>query len=433
MFEHGAVVVAVGVGPGVGAAFVAHEQRVALREVARVDSALVDFHQSAVAVLAVAGRDTLADDGAAGALADMDHLGAGVGLLVVVGDGHGVELAYRVVALQHAAGVLPGDGRAGFHLRPRYFGAVAFAEAAFGDEVVDAAFAVLIARVPVLYGGVFHLRIFEGHNFHNSRMKLIFITLRSGTAFQIAHVRTFVGHDEGALELSGVFGVDTEIGAEVDGAAHALGDITEGAFAEDGRVQGCEEVVAGGHHAAEVLLHQVGVALHGLAERAEQDALLLQHVGVHGLHRDGVDDGIHGHHRFLLFLLLLGLREGVGVFIERDAELVESFHHLRHLVFLGDGKIYNILVVRFFVMKMCPVGFGHGLPFAEGLEAELEQPLGFFLPFGDHSDDIFIKPFGKFLHLDAGDKSVLILLCIDVFNDVFFHSFALKNASCKIT
>jgi len=43
-------------------------------------------HQAAVAVLAEARRDALRDDRAAGVFADVDHLGAGVGLLVVVGD-----------------------------------------------------------------------------------------------------------------------------------------------------------------------------------------------------------------------------------------------------------------------------------------------------------------------------------------------------------
>ena len=80
--------------------------------------ALADLHQAAVGVLAVAGGDALGDDRALRVLADVDHLGAGVGLLVVVGDGHRVELADRVVALQDAARVLPGDGGAGLHLGP---------------------------------------------------------------------------------------------------------------------------------------------------------------------------------------------------------------------------------------------------------------------------------------------------------------------------
>ena len=69
-----------------------------------------------VGVLAVAGGNALGDDGAAGVLADVDHLGAGVGLLPVAGQGHRVELAHRVFAAQHAAWILPGDGRTGLDL-----------------------------------------------------------------------------------------------------------------------------------------------------------------------------------------------------------------------------------------------------------------------------------------------------------------------------
>ena len=61
------------------------------------------LHQAAVGVLAAAGADALADDLRLGALADVDHLGAGVGLLAVVGQRDRVELADRVVAEQHAA------------------------------------------------------------------------------------------------------------------------------------------------------------------------------------------------------------------------------------------------------------------------------------------------------------------------------------------
>src|SRR5207248_4309014 len=102
----------------VGAALIAEQQRIALRVVARASGALEDFHHAAIAVLAVPGGDALGHDGALRVLADVDHLGAGVGLLVVVGDGYGVELANRVLALQDAARVLPGDGRAGLDLRP---------------------------------------------------------------------------------------------------------------------------------------------------------------------------------------------------------------------------------------------------------------------------------------------------------------------------
>ncbi len=107
------------VGEGVRAALVAEQQRVALRVVARAGRADRSiFTRPAVGVLAAAGGDALGQDRAAGVLADVDHLGAGVGLLAVGGERHRVELADRVVALQDDARVLPGDGRAGLDLGP---------------------------------------------------------------------------------------------------------------------------------------------------------------------------------------------------------------------------------------------------------------------------------------------------------------------------
>ena len=160
----------------------------------------------------MAGRDTFTNDGAAGVFAQVNHLGARVGLLVVVGHGDGIELADRVVAHQHTAWVFPCDGRSCLDLCPRDFRAVAATETALRDKVVDTTFAVFVARVPVLYGAVFHFSICLGNDFHDGCMELVFIALRSGTAFHVAHIRAFVGHNEGTLKLTRVGRVDAEIG-----------------------------------------------------------------------------------------------------------------------------------------------------------------------------------------------------------------------------
>ena len=46
-------------------------------------------------------RYTLGYDGALGVLSDMDHLRAGVSLLIVVGDSHTIELCHGIVATEH--------------------------------------------------------------------------------------------------------------------------------------------------------------------------------------------------------------------------------------------------------------------------------------------------------------------------------------------
>src|SRR6185295_6882286 len=96
-------------------------------------------------IVRLARADALGNDARASVLAQVDHLGAGVGLLEIVGDGDGIEFADRIVAAQDAARIFPGNGRAGLDLRPGNLGAVTAAIAALGDEIVDAAKPVLVA------------------------------------------------------------------------------------------------------------------------------------------------------------------------------------------------------------------------------------------------------------------------------------------------
>jgi hypothetical protein len=92
-----------------GATLIADQERVALRVVPRTGCALHDLHLASIGVLAMTGRNAFGDDGAARVLAHVDHFGPGVGLLVVVGEGNRVELTHRVLTLQDAARILPGN------------------------------------------------------------------------------------------------------------------------------------------------------------------------------------------------------------------------------------------------------------------------------------------------------------------------------------
>ncbi len=186
---------------GVGAASIADQHRVALRVIARAFGLGCDPHQSAVAVVGLAGRNALAYDGAPRVLADVDHLGAGVGLLVIVGQRDRVELADRVVAEQHTGRILPGDRRTGLDLRPGDLRVAPGSQPALGDEVVDAADAVLVARVPVLDRRVLDRRAVERHEFDDRRVQLVRVELRRRTAFEVADRRAFLGDDQRALEL----------------------------------------------------------------------------------------------------------------------------------------------------------------------------------------------------------------------------------------
>jgi hypothetical protein len=116
-------------------------------------------------------------DGAARVLAHMNHLGAGVGLLVVIGERNRIELADRVVAAQYTARIFPRDRRSGFNLRPRDSGIDAFAQAALRDKVVNTADTVRVARVPILHGRILDVGIVERNQFDHCRVQLVGVEL----------------------------------------------------------------------------------------------------------------------------------------------------------------------------------------------------------------------------------------------------------------
>ena len=76
------------VGVSVGSGLIADQHRIALAEVTSARRLRPYLNQAAVAIGRLASADPLAHDRGAGAGAYMDHLGAGVGLLAIVGEGH---------------------------------------------------------------------------------------------------------------------------------------------------------------------------------------------------------------------------------------------------------------------------------------------------------------------------------------------------------
>ena len=86
----------------------------------------------------------------------------------------------------------------------------ATAVAALGDEVIDAALPLLVARIPVLDGRVFDLGILQRDQLDHRRMELVLVAHRCRAAFEIGYVGAAIGDDQGALELAGVALIDAE-------------------------------------------------------------------------------------------------------------------------------------------------------------------------------------------------------------------------------
>ena len=89
---------------------------------------------------------------------------------------------------------------------------VATAITPLGDEVIDAAFALGITRVPVLHRRVLDGGVTQRDQLNHRGMQLVFIAHRGCTAFKITDITAFVGNDQGAFELAGFGFINTKVG-----------------------------------------------------------------------------------------------------------------------------------------------------------------------------------------------------------------------------
>ncbi len=160
----------------------------------------------------------------------MDHLGACIGLLRIIGDGDGVEFPLTVITTQNAGGIFPCDGGACFHLGPHHLRAIPTTISAFSHEIVDPTLAVFIARIPVLNRGIFDLGVIMRDQFHHCGVQLVGVAHWRGASFKVRHIGVFICDDQCALKLARVFCIDAEIGGQFHRAAHAWGHIDKGAI-----------------------------------------------------------------------------------------------------------------------------------------------------------------------------------------------------------
>src|SRR6516225_5491401 len=125
----------------------------------------------------------------------MQHLGAGIDLLVTVGNRNRIEFTARIVAAQNTARIFPGDGRAGLELGPGNLRVLAAAVAALGDEIEDPTAAAGVARIPVLDGRILDLGVLERDALDHRGMQLILVPHRRGAALDVFFLNALAAAD----------------------------------------------------------------------------------------------------------------------------------------------------------------------------------------------------------------------------------------------
>ena len=110
MFNLGARVLHLDIGHSMRPALIAKKQAVALRKVPHTIGLRGDADEAAIGAVGFAGGDPLGHNGGSGALAIVDHLRAGIGLLIIIGDGDRIKFSHAVIAIEDAAWIFPGDG-----------------------------------------------------------------------------------------------------------------------------------------------------------------------------------------------------------------------------------------------------------------------------------------------------------------------------------
>ncbi len=182
----------------------------------------------------------------------MDHLGTSVGLLVVVGNRHGIKLADWNCRLQECSlGISrlppslspPGSRRSSSSVPRGRRRLVTNCRCCHG-----------LPRhpVPVLHRGVLDPRAFHGNELDDGGMKLV----RRASArcnLKVANIAAFIRHYQGASELAGIRSGLMRNSAESIGTARPR-NVNKGPAAEHGSNLCRIEVVGIGYYRAEILL-----------------------------------------------------------------------------------------------------------------------------------------------------------------------------------
>src|SRR5258708_12591769 len=146
---------------------------------------------------------------------------------------------------------------------------ISIGSGALGDKVVN------VLR-PVLNSGVADTSALKHLDFYHCTVQAVTGVCWSSTSMHIVKIGAGSSNDEGALELTHVLGVDTEVGLQGDLHADTLWYINEAATTPHRAVQSCELVVGIRDNCAKVLFDQIGVQAQGRIHIGEDNTQFLQ-------------------------------------------------------------------------------------------------------------------------------------------------------------
>ena len=322
------------------------------------------------------------------------YLGTGILVLSFACESDRENIAARARLHHIDARVFHGEFTAKVAIHPLHL-RVFVSDSALRDEVID------VVR-PVLDGGIAHPRTLHADNLDDCAVQGFTAISRRGAAFNVMHLRTFVGDDEGAFKLPHVLAVDAEVCLQRVINFHTRWHIDETAAAPRRTIQCRELVIRRGDDGAEILLHQFWVFLDG-------------GVGIKENHPDFVqflDNAVVND-----FGVVLCAYAGEELpFCLRNAEPIERpLDVLRHVVPTSLAPVGGFDVVVDVVkveLRQIAAPLRHRL-LLENLvcvEPILAHPVGFFLDVAHLIDDFLVQTFPGFERgFDIIVEAVLIL------------------------
>ena len=249
-------------------------------------------------------------------------------------------------------------------------------------------------------------------------MQLRFVALRRGTALKVGHIGPFVGDDQRAFKLTGVFSVDAEISGQFHRTAHTRRHVNERPVGKHGRIQRRIEIVIHWHNRTKVLFHQFRMVADRLRDGTKDHPRRFQFFLKSCADGYRIEDRIHSNlaRRIGQFLGTLDTGQQCLLF-QRDTQLfiggqqlwVDVVQRLR----LDRHRFWACIIilalkVDLWIVDHRPVRFLLGQPALIGRKTPFQHPFRLFVLTRDQLDDIFVQTQRGVIHLDISGPAMLV-------------------------